>query len=83
MNLKKLTRTEITANGKASPFCFLEEVVSIFGALYGIMDKKVIKVSSDKEIRDFFYQNMVVKMCVEDIFFGGRNAINFILKNKF
>ena len=73
----------IAANGKASPFCFLEEVVSIFGALYGIMDNKVIKVSSDKEIRDFFYQNMVVKMCVEDIFFGGRNAINFILENKF
>lgn len=69
----------ISANGRSSPFVFLEKILSFYGNIYGVRDNHKIRIQSDKEMRDFFYQNMVSQGCVEDIFFGSELAINSVL----
>jgi FkbM family methyltransferase len=61
----------LAANGKMSPFAFLEFIVSMFGKFYAHRDGASICISSDRDMRDYFYQNMVTYGCVEDIYFGG------------
>ena len=61
----------IAANGKISPFVFLEQLIRLFGRFYGYRSGRSVCVENDKDARDFFYQNMVTYGCVEDIYFGG------------
>jgi FkbM family methyltransferase len=69
----------ISANGRSSPFVFLEKILSLYGKIYGVRENKKICIKTDKEMRDFFYQNMVTQGCVEDIFFGSDTAISMVL----
>ena len=61
----------LAANGKISPFSFLEHIFSIYSCFYSFRDGKSLRVEGDKDARDWFYQNMVIHGCVEDIYFGG------------
>jgi FkbM family methyltransferase len=72
----------IAANGKNSPFVFLENISSLYGKFYGVRDGKWVCIEAENEMRDFFYQNMVTQGCVEDIFFGSASAIKMIFEGK-
>jgi FkbM family methyltransferase len=72
----------IAANGKNSPFVFLENISSLYGKFYGVRDGEWVCIEAENEMRDFFYQNMVTQGCVEDIFFGSAPAIEMILEAK-
>lgn len=61
----------LAANGKMSPFAFLEFILSLYGKFYSYRNGGSTCISNDKDARDYFYQNMVVHGCVEDIYFGG------------
>jgi FkbM family methyltransferase len=72
----------IAANGKSSPYVFLENISSLYGKFYGVRDDEWVCIQAEKEMRDFFYQNMVMQGCVEDIFFGSEPAIKMVLESK-
>lgn len=61
----------IASNGLESPFRLLKEVVSTFGHFWSCRDGQWKKISTDKECRDYFYANMCMYGCVEDVVFGG------------
>ncbi len=61
----------IAANAGASPYTLLQTIMATFGEFYAHRNGVTIRVDNDKDARDFFYQNMVMQHCVEDIYFGG------------
>ena len=51
----------LAANGRMSPFFFLESIIQIYGKFYSHRSGQSACISNDKDARDFFYQNMVTQ----------------------
>jgi FkbM family methyltransferase len=64
----------IAANGKESPYSLLELILATFGEFFSHRNGVSARIGNDKDARDFFYQNMVMQGCVEDIYFGGKSG---------
>jgi FkbM family methyltransferase len=63
----------IAANGKESPYSLLELILATFGEFFSYRNGVSTRIDNDKDARDFFYQNMVMQGCVEDIYFGSKS----------
>ena len=59
----------ISVNRLGSPFELLIYLLERFGAFKFYQDGKELSVSTVKEAKDFLYQNMVCRGCVQDILF--------------
>lgn len=61
----------IAANCMESPMSLLSYVQAEFGSFLYKESNVYKRVTGDQQQRDFFYRNMVIRQCIDDIVFGG------------
>jgi hypothetical protein len=61
----------IAANCMESPMSLLSYVQTEFGSFLYKESNVYKRVTGDQQQRDFFYRNMVIRQCIDDIVFGG------------
>jgi hypothetical protein len=64
----------IACNRRQSPMHLAEHILGRFGGFSVERDGRFIKVSTEKELRDFIFSNMSSRGCIDDISFGREHS---------